>query len=778
MRKHAKVPNQYDFDKKILRWLPSNTGVEVCIRSFKNALFSLLTNTQLIIQDNISLPHSHNPYSYENHPPVEVISELHHGNWWSRTWAKRCVESRKEILVPIILYTDGISLDANSRQNLMPLNFTLGIFNTLTRRRPEAWELLYFHPDQTFMASQQNKKTLATDNISNLHNGLELALESLKLEMEKENSITWKHLPWNNTTYEVNMKFAVAFIIGDTELHDKLCCRYGGRNADVKKICRHCNCPSSDLVDPAKQHSTTLWKPKDFSLLDDIGEPRPPNYWKEISHHPVANIFHKIDFGDNPYNIHFASPGECLHMHQLGAARRSVESFKIFVQSQQKDKRGKREEARIELALLAKSYGGYLTRQSDRNFPRTKFSSSYLQDTKKQGNEYAGIILSIIVSIISTFGKSLLKNKALALQRDIDDQIRTLELILFMEEFLKNSQIKKNELDRLPKMIDYYITQINENCKRDGMGTKLVKNHLYFHLPQYIEYWGPPTGWDSSFSESHHKTEVKAPSKNTQQNAHTLIEQTMRRVLEKKILERVSPNTFMEVDDTKRRVNAAGGAKFRIFLSHGVPTMRYEDKNNQMKSVHPTQVLQFCCDQFVNEKASFVVGFTEHNRECGDYVYKFRAHPSYHGDSGQRCYIWYDWAEFLYKTEENGDNEQGITHHAPAQIVCFLHLGPDNTSMDSEEPIEHGLYAVVRSFEAPAVPVPPSRIIFEGTLENSFYLYSCDAINGAVAVVPHVIGRGNEDEDNNNIYHHRNFFVVRNRDNWLSSFHEIMNEIA
>jgi len=101
--------------------------------------------------------------------------------------------------------------------------------------RPEAWECIYFHPDQTFMASQQHKKTLAPDNISNLHRGLELALESLKVEMEKENTITWKHLPWNGRTYKVKMKFAVAFVIGDTELHDKLCCRYGGRNSDVKK---------------------------------------------------------------------------------------------------------------------------------------------------------------------------------------------------------------------------------------------------------------------------------------------------------------------------------------------------------------------------------------------------------------------------------------------------------------------------------------------------------------------------------------------------------------
>ena len=239
VRKHANVPNKDDFDKKILRWLPSNTGVEVCIRSFKTALFSFLTNTQLIVEENISLPHSSNPYSYENHPPVDIISELHHGDWWSRTWAKRCVESRKEILVPIILYTDGISLDANSRQNLMPLNLTLGIFNTLTRRRLEAWELMYFHPDQTFMASQQNTRTSPADNIRNLHNGLGLALHSLQVEMEKENCILWKQLPWNNRMYKVKMKFAIAFIIGDTELHDKLCCHYGTQSQNTMKICRH-----------------------------------------------------------------------------------------------------------------------------------------------------------------------------------------------------------------------------------------------------------------------------------------------------------------------------------------------------------------------------------------------------------------------------------------------------------------------------------------------------------------------------------------------------------
>ena len=66
------------------------------------------------------------------------------------------------------------------------------------------------------------------------------------------------------------------------------------------------------------------------------------------------------------------------------------------------------------------------------------------------------------------------------------------------------------------------------------MGNMLIKNHLYFHLHDYITQWGQPKGWDSVFSESHHKVSIKAPSKATQQNQHTLIEQAAKRKTEYK----------------------------------------------------------------------------------------------------------------------------------------------------------------------------------------------------------------------------------------------------
>ena len=50
-------------------------------------------------------------------------------------------------------------------------------------------------------------------------------------------------------------------------------------------------------------------------------------YFKSISHHHINNAFHDLNFGSNANNIHLASPGECLHMHQLGCAKRAVQSL-------------------------------------------------------------------------------------------------------------------------------------------------------------------------------------------------------------------------------------------------------------------------------------------------------------------------------------------------------------------------------------------------------------------------------------------------------------------
>ena len=155
---------------------------------------SLLSNPSVTCKEKI--PDAKTPYSprsCHNIPDTEeVISELHHGKWWGDSWEKCCdsKEGSIEILVSIILYMNGISLGAHGRLTLTPLNMTLGIINVKTRKRPEAWKTLYFHPDNEFQSSNYSSKADPVDNMQNLHNGLRTALQSFKEACGNDASFT------------------------------------------------------------------------------------------------------------------------------------------------------------------------------------------------------------------------------------------------------------------------------------------------------------------------------------------------------------------------------------------------------------------------------------------------------------------------------------------------------------------------------------------------------------------------------------------------------------
>eukprot|EP00537_Pseudo-nitzschia_pungens_P007979 CAMPEP_0172379242 /NCGR_PEP_ID=MMETSP1060-20121228/69828_1 /TAXON_ID=37318 /ORGANISM="Pseudo-nitzschia pungens, Strain cf. cingulata" /LENGTH=405 /DNA_ID=CAMNT_0013106979 /DNA_START=256 /DNA_END=1470 /DNA_ORIENTATION=+ len=130
------------FHPKITNWLPDNKPTQIFVRSFYDALYSLLTNRELMTDQNLSFPDCNTPLSPQNFPELTeatIISELHHGTWWTESWKQLCAPNTSEILVPIIFYMDGISLDAHGRLTLTPLNMTLGIFNVETRKKSDAW---------------------------------------------------------------------------------------------------------------------------------------------------------------------------------------------------------------------------------------------------------------------------------------------------------------------------------------------------------------------------------------------------------------------------------------------------------------------------------------------------------------------------------------------------------------------------------------------------------------------------------------------------------------
>ena len=755
---------QDDFSRVMITVLPDNTPVDLFVRPFHVALNSLLSKPELMQQSKLSLPNLNDPFSFINNPPVDTITELHHGSWWAESWRDANLDPQKnEMLVPIIFYMDGISLDSHGRLTLTPLNMTLGIFSTETRKSNEAWETIYFHPDLSSLTPEnREKKSVPFNNLQNLHRGLEAALGSFRSQCRK--TTVFPNLPWNDRTYQVSMKFAVAFVIGDTELHDKLCGRYGSHSSKTAYACRHCNCKTDDIVNINAQNSTRLWIPDDFCVRTHARE---SNHWKDISHHPITNAFNRIDFGSNLHKIHFATPGECLHMHQLGVAKRAIEVFKemILKKPDNDSRKGHRDAAYYEISRVAQNYGTMLSRQSDRNFPRTKFHP-ILEDSRKNGKDYLGVILCVVLTLLTNTAKTTLNNSAFIDNHKINDCLKVFELILFFDEFLKHCGMKKSNIEKLSVLVKQFVSRYTTVFKRGtGNGQNLIKNHLYFHLHQYIEMFGPPAGWDSSPCEGHHKTDIKAPSKNTQQNSSSIIEQTCRRKIEKSLINKAMSlvaQQYLYIPDVEQDSRRQAGASYKIFLDeNNNPVMDWDLVRNRKKAHIPAEVLELCCETFLSPTIDqkYITGFTEFNYSSENEHYKFRSNPSYRSDNGQSSHVWYDWADFLYL--DNDGNECVC----PAQILCFVSLSDQQAGEIPAGDHVGGSFAVVRSLTEEPKTIRQSIIVQRGFVDNKLYVYPCSSIYGPVAVVPHQgVERGND------------FFVVRNKKHWLKSFHDLLEQ--
>ena len=285
-----------------------------------------------------------------------------------------------------------------------------------------------------------------------------------------------------------------------------------------------------------------------------------------------------------------------------------------------------------------------------------------------------------------------------------------------------------------------------------------------------------PKGWDSAFSESHHKGSIKAPSKATQQNQHTLIEQTANRKTEYKNIT-IAKLHYQTIEQSVPQTNpkkTTGGSHFEIFPDPvtKLPTMKWKSSTNKNKPFFTNDVLKFCCDKILplQYDKRFVRGFTEHNRadDATGTNYLFRCHPSYRINTGQTIGIWMDWATVLY-TEGEGDN---LTEYQyPCQIRCLLSIGLLDPSRDEHLvdglAITEGPHFIGQCFqEEPAtITSPVTKLIQRGKLENQLRLCHVDSIVSNVAVVPefHYDGGLQPTED---------YLVIQNRIQWLDYFYQ------
>jgi hypothetical protein len=347
----------------------------------------------------------------------------------------------------------------------------------------------------------------------------------------------------------------------------------------------------------------------------------------------------------------------------------------------------------------------------------------------------------------------------------IENQVYIIELILMVEIWLKKDEFPREHVmdpPRLAKAIAFYMDRLTVICPREGMGMLLIKNHLMFHLPEYIIRWGPPNGWDSSTLERSHKNQAKRPAKLTQQRPETFLKQLSARYSDLRLVKRfrdffnidmlMDPNQ-LGVEDVETTedcgVAATTGSPFTIGIdTNGMAGVKWKKRPGRQTHIQYVQdvVAEVVLSNISDDQEPIALGFTEYKVELNGHSEIFRAHPSYRSASRQQRDVWYDWAMFDLKKQGFGSKP------IPGQILMFVHV-----PMLQDVVQYHGVrlqnntpHAVVRLFNQPPTDafrsgqhsngrvVPYSSIVKFGRTRDHLTIIPCSHIVGTTIVVPNI----------------------------------------
>jgi hypothetical protein len=221
--------------------LPSGNTCAITCFDFRELLFSLLENKDLIQPNNLLVDlNDTGPPVYKNNNPL-IYGDIHNSEWFKETHAMMC-GNQNDLLVPIILFIDETTIANNGNCSLEPVYFTLGIFKREIRGKHKASCVLGYIPpmDSNRLYDNTGKKN-ANTKLQDYHAALQFILQGLKTAQQcPSDMLQWRH---HGRTY--NLKIPIMFIVGDTKGHDKLVGRYTNY-VNSNSLVRDCKCLRSD----------------------------------------------------------------------------------------------------------------------------------------------------------------------------------------------------------------------------------------------------------------------------------------------------------------------------------------------------------------------------------------------------------------------------------------------------------------------------------------------------------------------------------------------------
>ena len=758
----------------------SKAKVELTFHNAWDCIESLLTDPR--VQDQDYLFHGNDPFAPP--PPVtanSMINELNSGKAYYAAYQKFIKFPGKQVLLPIVAYIDGAATAQFCDLPVTALKIALGIHNRTHRNREMAWRTLGYVAqvskaagsakdilNQSDHMEADNERLQEDDFVDDatttackaqdFHTMLDFLLLSY-VEVQN-NGFIWD-LRYRGKTYE-DVEFVpfVMYIKCDTEEGDLLCGSYTNRMKHVAQLCRYCCCPTdeSDLV-------YAEYPKKTVEMVQKLVEARNTKALKRLSQQNIQNAWYKIRF--HPYTdqgIHGACPSEMLHALLLGVFSYTRDCF--F------DQIGKTSKVAIGINGLAKKYGDFFQRQSERDAPKCQFKKGIIRG-KTTAKEFVGIMLIIAVVLRSDKGRALLSKRRETFG-DPDfyrDWVNLVEHLLEWEAFLNEPEMLVRHVIRLRMKHRYIMYLIKKVLNRTvGMGLKLTKVHMILHMWSDIYLYSVPSEVDTGTNESQHK-KSKVAAKLTQRNEATFDYQTCTRLDEFFAIELSIAETkqgrkmwdyfrkkadFVEPDQNPGPPRT-GGTVITVFEKD--KKIVFSTGTGKKSRVPLDLPWNDVLVEFLFE-LQFKLGIDclkirgEHTREG----FLFRGNPSY------RSRQWKDWATFEWENEE-----------LPGQIWCFVIIDfePGRTIQHGGIEVKKGTYAVIENAtydprdsekKKSDIFVPIIKEVERPTREHperrrKFYLADVEAITNTLMVIPNIGGPTGKE-----------YFVMKQESEWVSIF--------
>ena len=437
----------------------------------------------------------------------------------------------------------------------------------------------------------------------------------------------------------------IPHIKADNEEADKLAGKYGSRSGNLSQIFRFCTCPTNYTDRCMSNHRS-----KTVPMIQALVERKDRKGLKLLSQHEFLNVFRHLRFGlHNTAGIHGAMPVDMLHTLMLGTFKRTTECF--F------DQLGKKSITAESLNDISKEYGELLDRQSDRNTPKTKFSTDVLHG-KIMGKEHEGVLLCLATVLYSSLGKEILAQhhgvfgeKVEVSKQHMQKWIQVIGLLLGWLQWLKSPIMMKTHIKAAKTKYRNLMHMVKKTlCRAKLMGMKIPKFHIILHVCDDILNFGIPSALDTGTNESHHKFS-KTAALLTQKKEETSVHQTNTRGEEMLLLayakEELNGRPLWEYWDGHIHSTVTEPPECEPITGGSSYVLHYEEETDTISLVSKRKVkdeaglyietdfvdfvdwLQVKVEKYVPE----LEVRTEHKRN-GEI---FRAHTQFYGG------IWRDW---------------------------------------------------------------------------------------------------------------------------------------